>query len=88
MSTSIQTAGHAVAKIPGYCTSGHGILTSAQWAKCAKLGWSQPVNTTVGHVGYAVGHTGIPVFAGVVVAVLILFALIRAAGRRGPVTSS
>ena len=32
---------HAVAAaVPGYCTSGHGILTQAEWQTCWKLGWN------------------------------------------------
>ena len=73
---------HSVAaSVPGYCTSGHGILTPSQWTTCAKLGWSQPTGGAV-TAGAVTGHYLAPVLA--ILAVITLLA--RVFGRRGPAT--
>ena len=71
---------HAVAaSVPGYCTSGHGILTPSQWTTCAKLGWSQST-TGAATAGAATGHYLAPVVIFLVIAAVL--ALIF--GRRSP----
>lgn len=76
MQTNIAAAAQ---QVPGYCTSGHGILTPAQWSTCAKLGWSQPVNSTVGHVGYTLGSNAVPAI-GIILIILALVWLVRRSG--------
>jgi len=72
------------AAVPGYCTSGSGVHTPAQWVTCAKLGWNQPT-TGATHAGFVTGHSGAPVFLiGAVVIVLILMALSRAGRDAAP----
>ena len=62
--------------IPGYCTSGHGILTPAEWKTCWDIGWNQPA-TTAANAGYFAGRNVAPVLIGL----LILLALIAVARR-------
>ena len=59
---------------PAYCTSGTGVHTPAQWATCAKLGWSQPV-TGAAHAGAAVGHYAGPGIALAIAIIAVLFLL-------------
>lgn len=74
---------HAAAQaIPGYCTSGHGVLTPAQWTTCAKLGWHQST-TGAATAGASVGHYAAPLIA-IVVIVMLLAAMSK---RRSPATS-
>ena len=69
---------HAAAQaVPGYCTSGHGILTHAEWQTCWRLGWSQPVNGTA-NAGVAAGHSAAPVLLILVVIALVLAGMARA----------
>jgi hypothetical protein len=82
MSTSIHAAGHALASVPGYCTSGHGILTSSEWTRCAKLGWSEPVNTSLTHTGSTIGSDAVPV--AVVFLVILALIFVARAVRRTP----
>ena len=71
---------HALAAtVPGYCTSGHGVLTPSQWTTCAKLGWNQST-TGAATAGASVGHYAAPVL--VIFAVLVLLAAITR--RRSP----
>ncbi len=65
------------AAVPGYCTSGHGVLTPTEWKTCWDLGWSQPT-TGAAHAGYAAGHGGAPVLLILVVVVLVLAGMVRA----------
>ena len=64
---------HALAaSVPGYCTSGTGVRTPAQWATCAKLGWSQPT-TGAANAGAAAGHYVAPaLLIGVIIGVILL----------------
>ena len=59
-------------QVPGYCTSGTGVRTPAQWAHCAKLGWAQPT-TGIAHAGHAVGHYAAPaLLIGIIIGVILL----------------
>jgi large-conductance mechanosensitive channel len=71
-------------QVPAYCTSGHGILTPAQWKTCWNAGWSQPT-TTAANAGAFVGHTIAPFL----IIALIVFAVIALSRRRSgtPATS-
>jgi hypothetical protein len=71
------------ATVPGYCTSGTGVRTPAQWATCAKLGWNQPT-TTAAHAGLTVGHYAAPVL--VILAVIVLILAVSRSGSRSPAT--
>ncbi len=77
---------HAAAQaVPGYCTSGHGVLTHAEWQTCWKLGWNQS-STGTATVGYSAGHNVAPILIGL----LILAVIVAAASRgrsRSPATS-
>ena len=74
---------HAVAAtVPGYCTSGHGVLTPSEWKTCWNLGSNQPVNGAA-TAGAAVGHYAAPLI--VIIAIVVL--LVAAASRRSPATS-
>jgi hypothetical protein len=78
-------AAKAATAIPGYCTSGHGIITPSQWSYCAKLGYSEPTTAAV-HAGNAV-----PPGAWVALFVILaLFALVKMtrSGSRRPATQS
>jgi hypothetical protein len=85
MITSAHAAAKAATAIPGYCTSGHGIVTPAQWSTCAKLGWNQPTTGAV-HLGTAVGGAGAGVL--MVVAVVVLLLLVAMSRSRKPATQS
>ena len=59
--------------VPAYCTSGHGILTPAQWKTCWNAGWSQPT-TTAANAGAFAGHSVAPwaILAGIIIGLLWL----------------
>jgi hypothetical protein len=76
----------AATAIPGYCTSGHGILTPSQWSYCAKLGYSEPT-TGAANAGFSVGHSGAPVFIAIALAIILLAAMAIARSRK-PATQS
>ncbi len=72
---------HAVAaSVPGYCKSGHGILTPSQWTTCAKLGWNQST-TGASTAGYTAGHDVMPA---VVIFLIILGLFVLVPRRRRP----
>ncbi len=74
MNTAIQALARTAQQVPGYCTSGTGVHTPQQWQTCWKLGWQQPVNTTVAHAGSAAGTGALPavVIIAIILAVLVL----------------
>jgi hypothetical protein len=76
----------AVKAIPAYCTSGHGILTPAQWATCAKAGWQQPA-TGAANLGFSAGHNVAPwaLLAGLIIGLLWL---VSRASSRSTATSN
>ena len=77
MITSAQALTAAAQKVPAYCSSGHGILTPAQWKACWNAGYSQPT-TTAANAGAFVGHNVGPFL----IVALIIFAVIALARRR------
>ena len=70
-------------QVPAYCTSGHGILTPAQWKTCWNAGWSQP---TTGAANVAQGGIGSVVLI-VLAIVAVLWLLSKLGGSRAPATS-
>lgn len=70
MTTSLTTL---AAKAPAYCSSGHGVLTPAQWKTCWNAGWSQPV-TNAANSGAIAGHSVVPwmLLVGVIIGVILL----------------
>ena len=79
MTTTTHTVIEAVTKVPAYCTSGHGVLTQAEWSTCWKLGWNQSTTGTA-TAGASVGHYAAPVLA--ILAIVLLVAAISR--RRSP----
>jgi hypothetical protein len=75
----------AAKPVPAYCTSGHGILTPAQWKACWNAGWSQPT-TGAANAGYFAGHNVAPwaLIAGIVIGLLWL---VSRSGSRSPAAS-
>ena len=81
MITSVTAAAQ---QVPAYCTSGHGVLTPAQWKTCWDIGWSQPT-TTAANAGAFAGHNVAPFL---VVVALVIAVLLLAKSRSGsPATS-
>ena len=72
-------------QVPAYCTSGHGVLTPAQWKACWNAGYNQST-TTAANAGAAVGHYAAPAIA-ILVIVLLVAAWSRAGGARKAATS-
>jgi hypothetical protein len=62
--------------IPAYCSSGHGVLTPAQWKTCWDGGWKQPT-TTAANAGTFAGHNVAPVLIVLLIVALIAFAASR-----------
>lgn len=81
MHTALTEAAKA---IPAYCTSGHGVLTPAQWKTCWDAGWSQPV-TNAANAGAFTGHSVAPwmLLAGVIIGLLVMVSR----GSRSPAPS-
>ena len=73
------------AQVPGYCTSGTGVRTPAQWATCAKLGWSQPVNGAA-NAGAVTGHYAAPALVIGIIIGLILIVMAKSGRSRIPAT--
>ena len=72
MFTSVTAAAQ---QVPAYCTSGHGVITPAQWKTCWNAGWSQPTGGAASF-GHAVGGNVGPVLI-VAAIVLLLVAVAR-----------
>lgn len=68
MITALATAAQSV---PAYCSSGHGVLTPAQWKTCWDAGWTQPV-TNAANAGQFTGHNVAPwaILAGIIIGLL------------------
>jgi hypothetical protein len=82
MTGTVHAVAQAAASVPGYCTSGHGVLTSAQWKQCWDLGWNQSYSTPVS--GDLAGHgSGLGIVAVLVVIAVVLIAVSRL-GKRSP----
>ena len=82
------SSGHAVAQaatqVPAYCTSGHGVLTPAQYSYCVHLGWNQSYSTPISNdlAGHGSGF-GVPV----IIAVIIVALYLMLRSRRSPVAA-
>lgn len=86
MITSVQALAAAAAQnVPGYCTSGHGILSPQQWQTCAKLGWNQSTSGAATAGSYA-GHNIAPILI-VLLILLGIIALTRRGRSASPATS-
>jgi hypothetical protein len=71
----------AAKPVPAYCTSGYGVLTPAQWKTCWNLGYNQPVNSTVAHVGFAAGKGAVPAVLLIVIVLAVIALSRRRSGR-------
>ncbi len=76
----------AAKPVPGYCASGHGILTPAQWKTCWDIGWGQPT-TTAANAGAFAGHNVMPFLIGLAILAAIV-TVARMAGRSTTVQPS
>lgn len=56
---------------------------TGSWQQKWNCGWHQPVNSTATHIGYAAGHNLAPI----VIGLLILWVILKAARRRGRATA-